>query len=437
MREYIQKRSTIFLFHVIFYYLYLISFAGEVQKMASSSPFPEKVLRTITVGGSEADISGFTSKAIQTAVDALLLHGGGIIKLYPGTFEIMAPVHLYSTMELIGSGTETVLHKVDGSRTNFIVDADYGEKKLTVEDPSGFDLDMGVQISDSVNNNAWAVSTSIITKIEGNVIYIKDYLLRDYRADRKGVISNSCSVVSAVECENIRIADFTIDGNKATNDVINGCRGGCIYLHKVKNVLVEDVIIKDFSGDGISWQITENVTVQNCEVSECRKGGLHPGTGSYKTVIERNNIHNNERDGLYVCWRVQNGIVKDNKFHHNGRYGLCTGHKDTDMIFENNYINNNGKSGVFFRKESALNAPHGNVFRNNIIEDNGIKVKGYGLSFNSPVEGTLLEGNIIRDTGKGTQQAAVYLYSKDLSIDLRKNRISGHEKGDVVIGDLE
>lgn len=432
-----MKSKIHFFFIVIFLYLYSASFAGEELMMVSSSPFPEKVVKTITVGGPEADVAGFTSKAIQTGIDALLHYGGGIIKLGPGTFEIVAPVRLLSNMELIGSGPETVLHKVKGFRTNFVVDADYGEKKLTVEDPSGFATGMGVQISDSENNNAWAVSTSVITKIVDNVIYIEDYLLRDYRSDREGVISNTCSVVSTVEAENVRIANFMIEGNKNTNDMINGCRGGGVYLHKVRDVFVENVIVKDFNGDGISWQITEGVTVRNCEVTGCVRGGLHPGTGSYKTIIEGNKIYHNERDGLYVCWRVQQGMVKENKFYQNGRFGICTGHKDSDMLFESNHIFENGDHGIYFRKERPLNAPHRNIFRNNLIENNGTKDKGYGFSFNSPVQGTLLEKNIIRDTGKGMQKAAIYLYRKDLTVILRENKISGHEEGDVVIDDIE
>ena len=56
-----------------------------------------------------------------------------------------------------------------------------------------------------------------------------------------GIVSNGCSIVEAVGAENVKISDLAIEGNKATNDYINGCRGGGIYIHKSKNCLVENV----------------------------------------------------------------------------------------------------------------------------------------------------------------------------------------------------
>src|ERR1017187_3563977 len=77
---------------------------------------PKQVNTIITVGGPTADISGFTSSAIQVAVDAINSRGGGIVKLFPGIYKIYAPIRLTSNMELIGSGDSTILKKVDGYR---------------------------------------------------------------------------------------------------------------------------------------------------------------------------------------------------------------------------------------------------------------------------------------------------------------------------------
>ncbi len=43
--------------------------------------YAEKI---ITVGGPDADIQGFTSGAIQIALDAIKTRGGGTVKLNPG-----------------------------------------------------------------------------------------------------------------------------------------------------------------------------------------------------------------------------------------------------------------------------------------------------------------------------------------------------------------
>ncbi len=385
--------------------------------------------RKITVGGLNADIKGYTSEAIQTAIDALhKTCNSGTVMLLPGNYDIIAPVRLYDNMSLVGSGANTVLKKCKGFRSPFARDADYGELQITVTDASGFKPGMGVAIYDEGQRSGWDLTTAKITAIKGNVIYIDDYLVRDYHADKKGTMSNNCSVISAVNAENVKIANLTVDGSRESNDMIDGCRAGGIYLHKVHKAIVENVTVKNFNCDGISWQITEYVTVRNCEVYGCANSGLHPGTGSPFTLIEGNNSHDNGGYGLFVCWRVRNGNVRNNSFHNNGINGLSTGHKDIDMMYADNHIYENGSDGIQLRGELAQNAPHRSIFKNNLIENNGIKEKGYGLSVNCKAEGVVIEGNIIRNTGNGKQVAALLLTGDSLPVELKNNTISGHHE---------
>jgi hypothetical protein len=391
---------------------------------------PQNPGRTITVGGDKADVRGYTSQAIQTAIDALHTLGGGTVKILPGNYEVIAPVKLFSDITLTGSGSATVLKKSKGTRSRFIVDAGYGELQLTVADALGFSPGMGIEIFDSENNNGWDVTTAVITSINGNILYFDNYLIRDYTADKEGTVTNACSVISAIEAENVTISNLTVDGSRETNDALNGCRGGGIYLHKVQGALVENVTVKKFNSDGISWQITEDVTVRNCEISGCANAGLHPGTGSPHTLIEGNNSHDNDNFGLFVCWRVRNGIVRNNLFIHNGQNGICTGHMDTDMLYEKNQISDNGGDGVNLRNESGSNAPHRSVFRNNLVENNGWQTGGYGFSFNSPAEGVVLEDNTIQNTKGNSQKAAVFIDKNGLPVILRNNKIRGQPESE-------
>lgn len=389
--------------------------------------------RTITVGGANADLKGFTSEAIQTAIESLRNSGnGGTVELLPGNYDIASPVRIYDNMTLTGSGEKTVLKKCKGFSSPFALDADYGELKITVKDASGFKPGMGVAIYDDAQRSGWDLTTAKITAIKGNDIYIDEYLLRDYHADKNGTLSNSCSVISAVEAENITISNLTVDGSRESNDMIDGCRAGGIYLHKVHKALVENVIVKNYNSDGISWQLTEYVTVRNCEVYGCSNSGLHPGTGSPYTLIEGNKSHDNGGYGLFVCWRVRNGIVRNNIFKNNGKNGICTGHKDTDMLYEGNTIAENGADGIHLRGELPMNAPHRSIFKNNLIENNGMKEKGYGLSVNCKAEGVVLEDNIIHNTGNGKQAGAVLLMTNSLPVEMKNNKISGFQEGEVV-----
>lgn len=400
---------------------------NEIDALVS----PKITENKITVGGDGADITGFTNQAIQFAIDAVA-KTGGIVKLNPGNFEITAPVRMKSNVQLIGSGKQTILKKAKGVQSRFIVDADYAELKLTVENSDGFEIGMKVQITDKDQSSCWNVSTSYITDIQENVIYIDDYLIRDYRADKNGLVSNATSVIDFIKAVNASISNLTIDGNRSENFKADGCNSAGILIIKSKKITVDNVHVKDYNGEGISWQITENVTIRNSEISGSGNTGLHPGTGSPFTVIENNDVHHNDVDGLFICWRVYQSQVKGNKFHHNGRFGICTGHKDTDVIFEENHIFSNESDGIHLRGERAENAPHRNTFLKNVIENNGTNGGGYGFSINSPAQDLLLKENIFRSTEQHTQKAAIYIQANGLEPTLENNQMSGHSLGEVV-----
>ena len=393
---------------------------------------PLREERIISVGGMSAEIQGYTNEAIQIAVDALPVEGG-IVKLNAGTFIIKAPVRLKSNAKLIGSGSETILRRIDGYHSRFIIDADFGELKLTVEDASGFEVGMSVQVTDNTNSSCWNVSTGVITKIADNVIYIDTYLIRDYDSEQNGVVTNAGSCISVLNARNVSVSDLVIDGNKEKNDRLDGCNGGGIVIIKSTDVTVERVHVRDFNGEGITWQITENVTVKNCEISGCSNMGLHPGTGSPNSLIEGNNSHDNSV-GMFICWRVHHSIVKDNQFHNNSDCGISTGHKDTDVVFINNHIYENGGDGVYFRNEDLKNSPHRNSFINNVVENNGTVNGGYGFYFSGNATDVLLEENIIRDNKNGTQKAAIYINKNTPPPTERNNKMSGHKLGNIIIG---
>lgn len=394
------------------------------------SPKQEKMI--LTVGGLQADVQGFSNRSIQLAVDALPAEGG-TVKLLPGNYLLKDGVRLRSNVNLIGSGEETVLKRADGFKSRLIDDADYAELKLMVEDASGFEPGMSVQIWDEPQSGCWDVSAGTITDIQDNVLYIDSYLIRDYRADHDGWVSNAGSGVLVDGAENVLISNLVIDGNKENSVRMDGCNGGGVAILRSKNVTVENVHVKDFNGEGITWQITEDVTVQNCEIEGSGNIGLHPGTGSPRSRILNNNVHHNTVDGMFICWRVHHSVVKNNQFHHNGRHGICTGHKDSDVVFEDNHIFENGSDGVNLRQENDRNSPHRNTFTNNLIENNGQNGEGYGFAVYSEPQDLVLKNNIIRDTGKGTQKAAVFLLEKVPEVRMEGNKISGHPDGKVVV----
>lgn len=383
---------------------------------------------TITVGGQQADISGFTSGAIQIALDALKTRGGGTVRLNPGVYEVIGPIRIPDNTSLVGSGKETVLHKCNGFKTSFIIDADWGMLKAVVKDASGFKKGMGIQLYDDKHSDGWAVTTAMITDIKDNVIYFDNPTVNDYISSLNGTVSNGCSIIEAVGVKNVRIADLVIEGNKATNDLINGCRGGGIYVHRTKDCTIENVSINEFNGDTFSFQITENVKARNCEAKNGAGLGFHPGTGSDHPVIENCVSHGNASDGIYLCWRVQNGIFRNNTVFGNGGQGISIGHKDTDNIFENNHVYENSAHGVYFRDEDEQNSGHRNVFTGNIIENNGTKAQSCGFYIGGETHDITIKNNTIASTGKGNQAIAIFVGKKSSNVLATDNKISGSKE---------
>jgi hypothetical protein len=216
-----------------------------------------------------------------------------------------------------------------------------------------------------------------------------------------------------------------VEGNKNTNEYINGCRGGGVYIHKSRNCLVENVKVNEFNGDTFSWQITENITIRGCEALNGGGLGFHPGTGSDHSIVENCISHNNKGDGIFLCWRVQNGIFRNNTSYGNGDNGISIGHKDTDNVFENNHVYENGSHGVLFRNENEQNSGHRNTFTNNIIENNGIREESAGFYIGGETHDISIINNTIRSTGKGNQTVAISVCKKSSKITSSDNRISG------------
>ena len=418
-----QKPKTFF--SLIFIFLMANSTVFSQVTGLVNVKYAEQV---ITVGGPTADVAGFTSEAIRIALDAIQARGGGIVKLNPGSFQIIGPVRLSSNTSLIGSGKSTILKKCDGFKTSFIVDADWGMLKAVVKDASGFKKGMGIQLYDDGHDQGWDVTTAVITDIQDNMIYFDNRTVNDYLASLNGTITNGCSIIEAVEAENVKIADLVIEGNKSTNDYINGCRGGGIYIHKSKNCTVENVQVNEFNGDTFSWQITENITLKGCEASNGGGLGFHPGTGSDHSIVENCISHHNNGDGIFLCWRVQNGIFRNNTVYANGDNGISIGHKDTDNLFENNRVYENANHGVLFRNENEQNSGHRNVFTNNLIENNGMKRESSGFFIGGETHDITITNNVIRSAGKGNQATAIFVGKESSKITAKDNQISGSKE---------
>jgi len=376
------------------------------QRAATVQPPSPRVVKVSQTG--PADVVGADNAALQKAAD--LLRPGDTLLIGEGTFVMENSLFVPSGVTVRGVAGKTILKKNAGVRTALAEDGDYGESAIAVAEPGKFHAGMGITIFDDAQSSGWDVSVTAIAGAQGAYLLIRPPTVRDYDFEKKNArVTNTFPILAVMNAEKVVLEDVTVDGNRAENDYLDGCRGGAIYLNTVRDVTVRNCVARNYNGDGISFQITDGVKVLNSESYGNSGYGAHPGTGSANVLVQGCKLHDNGDIGLFLCWRVRHSRFEDNQMVNNGHHGVSIGHKDTDNEFVNNTISNNGVSGVWFREESPKNSGHRNTFRKNRVTDNGGAKEGFGFFIAKNVEGTVIEDNRIADTrGSGkTQRVAI------------------------------
>ena len=163
-------------------------------------------------------------------------------------------------------------------------------------------------------------------------------------------------------------------------------------------------MVRDYNGDGISFQQSNDVSVIGCICEGNTYLGLHPGSGSQRPRVRNCIARNNGTDGLFLCWRVRHGLFRDNVLEANGRFGISIGHKDSDNLFRFNVVRQNHQDGIFFRNETLGMAAHRNCLEENIIENNGVDREAAGIRIRGQTNDLIFRNNVIRDTRPGESQ---------------------------------
>jgi hypothetical protein len=233
-------------------------------------------------------------------------------------------------------------------------------------------------------------------------------------------------VVSGSNIQGARVENLAVEGSKETNPLLNGCRGAGIYLYRGFGTVIRGCVVRNYHGDGISFQQSNDVTVVDCTSEDNTDLGFHPGSGSQRPVLRDNLARRNGTDGLFLCWRVRHGVFENNRLEANGRFGISIGHKDSDNLLRGNHVARNGSNGVFFRDETPGMSPHRNRLKDNVIEDNGRESGTAGIRVRGEPSGLLFEDNVIRDTRVGaqrTQTVGILVEDRVGQVQIGTNRI--------------
>jgi len=382
-------------------------------------------LPRIRVGQTDADLIGRDHRVLQAAVDYVAALGGGVVEIGAGEYLMRDSLHLRSRVTVHGVAGKTVLKKADGTVSPLALDGDFGEQQITVVDPTGFEVGGGVAIWDD-RAGGFHTTVARITGRRGNTFAIDKPLMADCMVHNKAQAATVFPVVSGYDLRDVRVENLVIEGNKDANTYLNGCRGAGIFLYRGYGTVIQNCQIRNYHGDGISFQQSNDVTVVECQSDNNTHLGFHPGSGSQRPTVRDCVARNNGTDGLFLCWRVRHGLFENNLLEDNGRFGISIGHKDSDNLIQKNRVRHNGQDGIFFRNETFGMAAHRNHLKDNLIENNGAKGEAAGIRIRGETDGLVFEGNTIRDTRESasrTQKTGVLIEQQVGSVTLRDNQI--------------
>ncbi len=379
---------------------------------------------TITVGPKEADLVGSTEKVLQAAVDYVARLGGGTVKVLPGTYRLRNSVYLKSKVRLVGSGQDSVLIKEPSIVTKTSEDSDWYDQEITLQDASGFQVGDGICLrTKNPHNGGTEVAKRTLVARSGNRFKLDRALRQNFWLMGETTVSSLFPILSGDEISDIAIENITLDGNRAKNANLDGNHAGCIFLQDCARISMRGVTAHHYNGDGISWQICHDVTVEECHSHDHAGLGLHPGSGSQRPLIRNNKLERNDI-GIFFCWGVKFGLAENNVLTGN-RVGVSIGHRDTDNLVRKNEILQSGHVGVLFRPERGKAfAPHRTRLEDNRIVDSGTET-GIGVDVQGQVESVTIARNEIRETRGPMKRIGVRVGENTRDVKLVENRIDG------------
>lgn len=393
----------------------------------------------ISVGHEGTDLIGFDNRAIQAAVDYVGALGGGTVEIGEGVYLMRDSLHLRSNVTVRGQGDKTVLRKAASASSQLALDGDFGEEQITVADASGFEIGYGVAIWDDRRTGGFHTTVARITGRSGNTFSIDHPIMADCMLRNNAVAATVFPVVSGRDIRHASVENLKVDGNKTENPIhLNGCRGAGIYLYRGHGTTIRNCTVQSFNGDGISFQQSNDVAVENCLCLDNSVLGLHPGSGSQRPVVRGCTARGNGTDGLFLCWRVRHGLFENNILQGNGQYGISIGHKDSDNLLQRNHVLENAKEGVHFRDELLGMGAHRNRLVENTIENNGAEKESPGIRIRGATNGLVFENNFIRDTrpdNAATQTIGILLEESVGEVTLESNQIEAQQPIDDRRGD--
>lgn len=380
---------------------------------------------TITVGPQKADLVGANEKVIQAAVDSMARWGGGTVKILPGVYRFRNSVYLQSKVRILGSGLDSVIVKEPSVEARLAQDSDWFDQEITLADAKGFQVGDGVclRVKNMATGGPDVIKRTLVAR-SGARFKLDGGLRKNVWMMGEPKVETLFPLFSGENIADVVFEDIALDGNKANNGNLDGNYAGCIWMQDCNRITMRRVTARNYNGDGISWQICHDVVAEDCHSHDHTGLGLHPGSGSQRSVIRRNRMIGNDQ-GLFLCWGVKWALAEKNYIEGSRRFGISIGHHDTDNVIRDNEVRDSGEVGILFRKERAA-AFQGN---RNRIEKNRIlgvaKDSGIGIDVQGQTQAIAILDNQIRETQAPLKRVGIRIGAETDRITLAGNRIEG------------
>jgi hypothetical protein len=394
----------------------------------------------VRVGISNGDVRGSDNLALQEAVDRVVERGGGTVRIGPGEYVLRNSLFLRSGVRIEGSGPETVLRKAPMKESALADCAAFGMMDLAVEEPDGFGVGDGVYVGDPKGVMGFHGTVATIIWKEGNRLGVGADnmkgaflgMMADY-APPKHTVRTLFPVISGTAIRKASISNLTIEGNAAENGYLDGCRGGGIFLLRADDVAIRNVTVRDYNGEGISFQQCRRTMVEDCVSEKNRGNGLHPGSGSVGAVMRRVKCHQNGQDGVFYCLRVTWSLLEDCEIAENGRHGISIGGRDSDNLIRRCRILGNASHGIYFRENSPFGMGHRNRIEGCTIVGNCRERDRGQVRIDAPVRDIQIVDCTLGGPGKSDEDAGIYITADGCSLALSGNAIAAGRE--VAIGE--
>ena len=380
---------------------------------------------TVTVGQAKANLVGDDHRVLQAAVDYVAALGGGTVHVLPGQYRLRNTVYLRSKVRLVGEGDATVLRKEPSRTTKLAADSDWYDQEITLADDQGFQLGDGVCLrSRNPHHGGSDVAKRTLVARSGNRFRLDRALRENFSLKGETTVASLFPILDVENVADVVIENLVLDGNRAQNENLDGNYAGCIFMQDANRVTVRNVTAQNYNGDGISWQVAHDVLVEDCRSHGHAGLGLHPGSGSQRSII-RNNVLRQNSIGLFFCWGVRFAVAEGNRIEDSQQFGMSIGHRDRDNMIRKNTISRSGSVGIHFRMDGDESfAPHRNRLEENRIEDSGPET-GIGIDIQGMTEGVTLAGNEVRETRGPAKRTGIRISAQTRDLRLEGNRIDG------------